>query len=194
MNPLLLSHQGSPLFLFFNLAVPDLSCSMWDLVSWLRIKLRPPALEVQSLIHWTTRKFHFIFLCSMITTWHSISPHWISAYYYSRILALLEQGSLFYSQLSAPWRPGTQYFLHKHWLSGYDLVDTNSQGFGDTQSEILVRCIYPSRASPCWALVVGWGTHGQEHRGGELGSLKSWSSRGDECEWNNPGPVQKWNI
>ena len=35
VNPLLLSHQGSPLFLilFFNLAVPDLSCSMWDLVS-----------------------------------------------------------------------------------------------------------------------------------------------------------------
>lgn len=26
----------------------------------------------------------------------------------------------------------------------------------------------PQRASPCWALVVGWGAHGQEHRGGGL--------------------------
>ena len=117
----------------------------------------------------------------MITTWHPINPHWIFAYYHSRILALLEQGSLFYSQLRAPWGPGTQYLLMKHWLSGYQ-----RQWFGNTQSETVVCCIYPSRASPCWALVVGWGTHGQEHRGGALGPLKSRSSRGDEREWKQP--------
>ena len=33
-----------------------LSCSMWDLVPQLEIKPRTPALEVQSLSHWTTRE------------------------------------------------------------------------------------------------------------------------------------------
>ena len=33
-----------------------LSCSMWDLVSWLGIEPGPPILEVQSLSHWTTRE------------------------------------------------------------------------------------------------------------------------------------------
>ena len=32
----------------------DLSYSMWDLVPWPRIKLRPPILGAQSLSHWTT--------------------------------------------------------------------------------------------------------------------------------------------
>ena len=30
---------------------------MWDLVPWPGIEPRPPALAVQSLSHWTTRKF-----------------------------------------------------------------------------------------------------------------------------------------
>ena len=34
-----------------------LSCSMWDLVFWPKIKPRPPALGAQSLSHWTTSKF-----------------------------------------------------------------------------------------------------------------------------------------
>ena len=32
------------------------SCSMWDLVPWLGIKLRPPTLEAQSVCHWTTKE------------------------------------------------------------------------------------------------------------------------------------------
>ena len=32
------------------------SCSMWDLVSWPRIKLKPPALATQSVSHWTARE------------------------------------------------------------------------------------------------------------------------------------------
>ena len=35
------------------LAVSDCSCGMWDLLPWPGIKPRPPALEVQSLGHWT---------------------------------------------------------------------------------------------------------------------------------------------
>ena len=37
------------------LAVLGLSCSLQDLVLWLRIKPVPPALGAQSLSHWTTR-------------------------------------------------------------------------------------------------------------------------------------------
>ena len=39
-------------------------CSMWDLVPWSRIEPRPPALEAQSLSHWTTGEvpfFNFLF-------------------------------------------------------------------------------------------------------------------------------------
>ena len=43
-------------FLFIFLAVPGLSCSMWDLVPWPGMELRPPALRVRHLSHWTTRK------------------------------------------------------------------------------------------------------------------------------------------
>ena len=34
------------------------SCSTWDLVPWLGIKPRPPALGAWSLSHWTTREVH----------------------------------------------------------------------------------------------------------------------------------------
>ena len=40
--------------------MPALSCSMWDLVPWLGIEPRPPALGVHSLSHWTTRDVPFI--------------------------------------------------------------------------------------------------------------------------------------
>ena len=33
-----------------------MSCGMWDLVPWLGLKPRPPALEAQSLSPWTTRE------------------------------------------------------------------------------------------------------------------------------------------
>ena len=42
--------------LFIYLMVPGLSCSMCDLVPWSGVEPRPPALGVQSLSHWTTRK------------------------------------------------------------------------------------------------------------------------------------------
>ena len=32
------------------------SCCMWDLAPWTGIKLRPPALGVQGLSHWTSRE------------------------------------------------------------------------------------------------------------------------------------------
>ena len=38
------------------LAALGLSCGMWDLVPWWGIEPRPPALEAQSLSHWTTRE------------------------------------------------------------------------------------------------------------------------------------------
>ena len=44
-------HAGS----FFSWGMQTLSCCMWDLVSWPGIELRPPALGMQSLSHWTTR-------------------------------------------------------------------------------------------------------------------------------------------
>ena len=51
--------RGSPFFFFLDtfkihiyLAVPGLSCSMWDLVSVRGIEPGPPALGVQSLLCW----------------------------------------------------------------------------------------------------------------------------------------------
>ena len=44
------------LFVFIYLAAPGLSCSMRDLVPWPGIEPGPPALEVWSLNHWTTRE------------------------------------------------------------------------------------------------------------------------------------------
>ena len=41
--------------LFFG-SMRTLSCSMWYLVPWQGMKLRPPALGAQSLSHWTTRE------------------------------------------------------------------------------------------------------------------------------------------
>ena len=40
--------------IFIYLTVLHLSCSMWDLVPWPRIKLRPPALGTQNFSDWTT--------------------------------------------------------------------------------------------------------------------------------------------
>ena len=40
----------------FSCDMQTLSCSMWDLVPQLEIKPRTPALEVQSVSHWTTRE------------------------------------------------------------------------------------------------------------------------------------------
>ena len=42
--------------LFIYLDAPGLSCSAWDLVSWPGMEPGPPALEVWSLSHWTTRE------------------------------------------------------------------------------------------------------------------------------------------
>ena len=39
----------------FSLGMQTLSCSMWDLDPWLRIKPGPPALGAQSFSDWTTR-------------------------------------------------------------------------------------------------------------------------------------------
>ena len=49
------------LILYICLAVPGLCCSMQDLVSWPGIKPRSPALETQSLRHWTTREVPSVF-------------------------------------------------------------------------------------------------------------------------------------
>ena len=43
------------------------SCGMWDLVPWPGIEPRPPALEAQSLSHWTTREVPGLF------SWHLMS-------------------------------------------------------------------------------------------------------------------------
>ena len=43
------------------------SCGMWDLVLWPRIKLRPPALGVQSLSHWTTREVPCVHVNTLAT-------------------------------------------------------------------------------------------------------------------------------
>ena len=57
------------MYLFIYLAAPGLgcgmwtlSCSRWNLIPWLGIEPRPPALGAWSLSHWTTRevlKLHF---------------------------------------------------------------------------------------------------------------------------------------
>ena len=58
--------------LFIYLATPGLGCStqdlcwgMWDLVPWLGIEPRPPALGAQSLTHWTTREVPLWSFCSI---------------------------------------------------------------------------------------------------------------------------------
>ena len=43
--------EGETFFFFFNLTVPGLSCSMWDLAPRSGIETRPPELQVQSLNH-----------------------------------------------------------------------------------------------------------------------------------------------
>ena len=53
-------------FLIIYLAVLGLSCSMWDLVPWPEIKLKPSALGAQSPSHWTTRGVPGFFLLTFI--------------------------------------------------------------------------------------------------------------------------------
>ena len=48
-----------PSFLFIYLTVPDLSCSMWNLVPWSGIEPAPPELRVWHLTHWATREVPF---------------------------------------------------------------------------------------------------------------------------------------
>ena len=52
-------------YLFIYLAVPGLSCVMWDLVPGPGIQPGPPALEEQSLSHWTTREVPVFYICSL---------------------------------------------------------------------------------------------------------------------------------
>ena len=51
--------------LFISLAVPGLSCSMWDQVPWPGIEPWPPALGAQSLSRWTTREVQDLRLQSL---------------------------------------------------------------------------------------------------------------------------------
>ena len=66
-------------FIFIYLAAPSLSCSMWalsciisDLVPRPGVKPGPPALEAQSLSHWTTRE---ITLLDLSTVYSQLSAH-----------------------------------------------------------------------------------------------------------------------
>ena len=55
-----LSSAPSPCYYYFSFGIRDLHCSMWDLVPWLGIEPRSPALVVQSCSHWATREAPFI--------------------------------------------------------------------------------------------------------------------------------------
>ena len=59
------------LILFLYLAALSLSCNMWDLVPWPRIKPWSPVLGAQSLSHWTTRE---VPPCYVINACHQVSP------------------------------------------------------------------------------------------------------------------------
>ena len=59
------------LILFLYLAALSLSCNMWDLVPWPRIKPWSPILGAQSLSHWTTRE---VPPCYVINACHQVSP------------------------------------------------------------------------------------------------------------------------
>ena len=52
-------------FFFFFFFLAALS-GLWDLSSPVRIKLMPPAVEVQSLNHWTTREVHLLIIHSFL--------------------------------------------------------------------------------------------------------------------------------
>ena len=56
--------EGETFFFFFNLTMPGLSCSMWDLAPRSGIETRPPELQVQSLNHQPTRQVWGIFKSS----------------------------------------------------------------------------------------------------------------------------------
>ena len=56
------------------MASPRLSCSTWNLVPWPGVEPGRPALEVQSLSHWTTRKVPLISFFPHIYT--SLFPKW----------------------------------------------------------------------------------------------------------------------
>ena len=53
------------IYLFMHMAVPGLSCGMWDLVPQLGIQYGPPDLGIWRLSHWTTRKVP-IFFCKYL--------------------------------------------------------------------------------------------------------------------------------
>ena len=67
--------------LFIYLAVPGLSCGMWDLVLWPRINPGPPALGVQNLSHWITGEVLSIILnCKILETTkiHTYIGEWLN--------------------------------------------------------------------------------------------------------------------
>ena len=53
--------------IFLVVARGVFSCGMWDLVPWPGIEPRPPALETQSLSHWTTREVSMSWFLIAIT-------------------------------------------------------------------------------------------------------------------------------
>ena len=62
----------------FNCGVQTLNCSMWDLVPWLGIEPRPPALGVQSLNHWTTREIPLHLLLKWLESHSQGADTWVT--------------------------------------------------------------------------------------------------------------------
>ena len=58
----------------------DLSCGAWDLVPWPVIELRPPALGVRSLSHWTTREVPSDLIFYWVTPLKSLSPNRVTSW------------------------------------------------------------------------------------------------------------------
>ena len=56
--------------------MPSLGCDMLDLVPWLGIKSRPPALGAQELSHWTTRKVLFLLFFFNYNLYEKIDVSW----------------------------------------------------------------------------------------------------------------------
>ena len=58
------------------LAVPSLGWDMLDLVPWLGIKPRSPALGAQKISHWTTRKVLFLLFFLNYNLYEKIDVSW----------------------------------------------------------------------------------------------------------------------